>query len=92
MRLRFIVSGVHSGPNPSPGLGVARSLRIAYPSAEIVGVDYGLRNSGIHDTVLEDVILSRPWEELDLGHHALDVAAMTGNGEWWVPGLDLEVE
>ncbi len=92
MRLRFIVSGVHSGPNPSPGLGVARSLRIAYPSAEIVGVDYGLRNSGIHDTVLDDVILSRPWEELDLGHHALDVAAMTGNGEWWVPGLDLEVE
>ena len=40
MKETFFISGLYSGPSPSAGLGVARSLRAAFPSAHLVGVDY----------------------------------------------------
>ena len=40
MKETVFISGLYSGPSPSAGLGVARSLRAAFPSAHLVGVDY----------------------------------------------------
>ena len=49
-------TGMHSGPNPSPGLGVARSLRAFAPELRIVGVDYSGTASGLHSPVLDGII------------------------------------
>ena len=59
--LTCYVSGVHSGPNPSPGLGVARSLREAFPHARLVGVDYSVESSGLHSEVFDQLWVQRPW-------------------------------
>jgi diaminopimelate decarboxylase len=88
----FYVSGVHSGPNPSPGLGVAQSLRLAYPHARIVGVDYSVESSGLHSDVFDDVWVQRPWRELDLDVYRDAIGAVLDGGACWFPGQDLEVK
>jgi diaminopimelate decarboxylase len=88
----FYVSGVHSGPNPSPGLGVARSLRSAYPHARIVGVDYSVESSGLHSDVFDDLWVQRPWKELDLDVYRDAIAEVLDGGAAWFPGQDLEVQ
>jgi diaminopimelate decarboxylase len=88
----FYVSGVHSGPNPSPGLGVAHSLRQAYPHARIVGVDYSVESSGLHSDVFDDVWVQRPWKELDLDVYRDAIGGLLDGGACWFPGQDLEVK
>ena len=88
----FYVSGVHSGPNPSPGLGVAHSLRQAYPRARIVGVDYSVESSGLHSEVFDDVWVQRPWKELDLDVYRDAIGGVLQDGACWFPGQDLEVQ
>jgi diaminopimelate decarboxylase len=68
--IKIYVSGLYSGTNPQPGVGIARSLRQAYPDAQIIGVEYSVRCSGIHWKDLDDVWLHRPWSELNLDLHA----------------------
>jgi hypothetical protein len=46
--MKIYVSGLYSGGNPQPGVGIARSLREGYPDAILVGVEYSNRSSGIH--------------------------------------------
>ncbi|MBW3630875.1 MAG: hypothetical protein KY464_16490 [Gemmatimonadetes bacterium] len=88
----FYLSGVHSGPNPSPGLGVARSLRDAYPRARIVAVDYSVESSGLHSDTFDDVWVQRPWKELRLPVYQAAVQERLDGGAYWIPGQDLEVE
>lgn len=88
--LRVYVSGLYSGPNPSPGLGVARSLRVAYPRAILVGVDYSSRSSGLHWPEFDEIWLQRPWDELHLGEYARQIRGILDSGALWVSGLDLE--
>ena len=38
-----IVSGMHSDMNPSPGVGVTRSLLAAWPDLRVFGLDYSTR-------------------------------------------------
>lgn len=91
--MKVFISSVHSGPNPSPGVGIARSLRSAYPECELVAVDYSNESSGIHHEIFDDVLLFRPWDELDLETHAEQVANLMESSEtYWIPGMDLEVE
>ena len=52
--LRLYLSGVHSGPNPSPGLGTARALRERFPDAVLIAVDYSPRSTGLHDPVFDE--------------------------------------
>jgi len=85
------ISGVHSGPNPSPGVGTARSLRDAYPDATLVAVDYSNESSGIHHAVFDDVLIFRPWDELHLDAHAEQIRDLLDEGALWISGLDLEV-
>ena len=90
--MKVYVSGVHSGPNPSPGVGTARSLREAYPDVELVSVDYSNESSGIHHSVFDDVLLFRPWNELDLNTYTTQISELLSDDAWWLSGLDLEVE
>jgi diaminopimelate decarboxylase len=84
------VSGLFSGPNPSPGLGTARSLRLGYPAIRLVGVDYSTRSTGLHSPVFDDLWIQRPWAELDLDVYSTAVTEQLADGAVWVSGLDLE--
>lgn len=89
--MAVFISGVHSGPNPSPGVGTARSLRDAFPEMELIAVDYSRKSSGLHSPVFDDVLLFRPWNELDLKTHASQIEERLRDENYWISGLDLEV-
>jgi len=88
--LRLYLSGVHSGPNPSPGLGTARALRERFPDAVLIAVDYSPRSTGLHDPVFDEAWIARPWTELDLDVHARQIRHALGQNGLWISGLDLE--
>jgi diaminopimelate decarboxylase len=88
--LVIYISGLYSGPNPSPGVGIARSLRQAYPHAILIGVDYSPRSSGIHWHDFDEIWLQRPWDELDLEEYAFQIQNLLDSGAFWISGLDLE--
>ena len=89
--MKIYISGLYSGTNPQPGIGVARSLRAAYPNATLVGVEYSNRCSGIHWPDLDELWLQRPWEELNLDAYAADIKAALDAGALWISGVDLEI-
>ena len=84
------ISGLYSGPNPSPGVGIARSLRAAYPDATLIGIDYSNRSSGLHWSDFDEIWLQRPWDELDLKEYVAQIRQMLNDGALWISGLDLE--
>ncbi|HEX8232155.1 MAG TPA: ATP-grasp domain-containing protein [Caulobacteraceae bacterium] len=88
--MRIYVSGLYSGGNPQPGVGIVRSLRQGYPSARLVGVEYSTRSSGIHWHELDEVWLQRPWDELDLAAHGAAIRELLDGGALWISGSDLE--
>lgn len=85
------ISGCHAGPNPSPGIGTARSLRLAFPGARLIAKDHSVQSSGIHDPVFDDLWISRPWNELDLETHRDQIVRRLSQGGLYMSGLDLEV-
>jgi diaminopimelate decarboxylase len=89
---RILVSGLYSGPNPSPGVGVVRSLREAFPHADLVGVDYSPRSTGLHWPEMDRVWVARPWSELNLAEHQRQVQGELREDGIWISGLDLEVQ
>lgn len=93
MRSGFTVfiSGLYSGTNPQPGVGIARSLRQGFPDADIVGVEYSNRCSGIHWGDFDRIWLQRPWEELSLDAHAAEVRRVLDEGGYWISSIDLEI-
>jgi diaminopimelate decarboxylase len=91
MRPSFFISGTHSGSNPSPGLGTALSLRLAFPDARLVGVDYSSASTGLHHPVFDDIVVNASWEHIDLEAHSRFVAASVhAPGSLWFSGLDVE--
>ncbi len=90
--MRAFISGLHSGPNPSPGIGTAKSLRFAYPKAVLIGVDYSLSSSGIHCADFDELWLQRPWNELDLSLYRDQILQAMGDDSVWISGLDLEAQ
>lgn len=89
--MKIYISGLYCGTNPQPGVGIARSVRQAYPDATIVGVEYSNRCSGIHWEDFDDIRLQRPWEELNLDAHAAEVKKVLDLGGLWISGIDLEI-
>lgn len=89
--MRIYISGLYSGTNPQPGVGLARSLRQAYPNATLVGVEYSNRCSGIHWPDLDELWLQRPWEELNLEAYGEEVRDVLDSGAVWISGFDLEI-
>lgn len=88
--MRVYISGLYCGGNPQPGVGIVRSVRQAFPTAHIVGVEYSNRVSGIHWEQLDEVWLQRPWEELDLESYGEAVKDLLDEGSLWISGSDLE--
>jgi hypothetical protein len=91
MKETVFISGLYSGPSPSAGLGVARSLRAAFPSAHLVGVDYWAGSSGLHHEVFDATWLKPPWDLIEEDLYAKEVRAELDRGALWIPTLDLEV-
>lgn len=89
--MEIYISGLYSGTNPQPGIGIARSLRAAYPQAKLVGVEYSNRCSGIHWQDFDEIVLHRPWEELNLTTHAAEIKRVLDSGAVWVSSIDLEI-
>lgn len=89
--MKIFISGLYSGTNPQPGIGIARSLRAAYPAATLVGVEYSNRCSGIHWEDLDDVWLQPAWEHIDLNAYARRIKEHLDEGAWWISGVDLEI-
>ncbi len=90
--MNIYISGLYSGPNPSAGVGIARSLRQAYPEANLIGVDYSNRSSGIHSPDFNDVWIQQPWDKLDLNAHATSIrGCLEQESTFWISCLDLEI-
>ncbi|MGW1374639.1 hypothetical protein ACWD6P_10255 [Streptomyces sp. NPDC002446] len=86
------VSGMHSGPNPSPGLSVARSLRLARPDLRIVGLDYSRESSGLHSELLDDLVCLPAWREAHLATWIEQMdRLLEPEDAVLIPCLDLEV-
>ncbi len=89
--MKIYISGLYSGTNPQPGVGIARSIRTAYPKAKIVGVEYSNRCSGIHWQDFDEIWLQRPWDELNLDTHAAEIKKVLDSGALWISSIDLEI-
>jgi diaminopimelate decarboxylase len=89
--MEIYISGLYSGTNPQPGIGIARSLRLAYPAAALVGVEYSNRSSGIHWPDFDELWLQRPWEELNLPEYGNLIKEILDSGALWISGIDLEI-
>jgi diaminopimelate decarboxylase len=88
--MKIYISGLYCGSNPQPGVGIARSLREAYPEATLVGVEYSNRSSGLHWTDFDELWLQRPWDELSLSDYGARIGEILDSGALWVSGSDLE--
>lgn len=88
--MKIYISGLYSGTNPQPGIGIARSLRQGYPDATLIGVEYSVRCSGIHWHEFNDVWLHRPWNELNLDKHAAAIKELLDAGSYYISCNDLE--
>ncbi|HEX8369762.1 MAG TPA: ATP-grasp domain-containing protein [Pyrinomonadaceae bacterium] len=89
--MKIYISGLYSGTNPQPGVGIARSIRAAYPQAKLIGVEYSNRCSGIHWLDFDEIWLQRPWDELNLNTHAAEIKKVLDEGGLWISSIDLEI-
>lgn len=89
--MKIYISGLYSGTNPQPGVGIARSLRTAYPKAKLIGVEYSNRCSGIHWQDFDEIWLQRPWDELNLTTHTEEIRKVLDSGALWISSIDLEI-
>jgi diaminopimelate decarboxylase len=89
--LTIYVSGLYSGTNPQPGVGISRSLKQGYPGARLIGVEYSNRCAGIHWPDFDEIWLQRPWTELDLDLHAREIRNRLDDGGVWISSIDLEI-
>lgn len=91
MPYTIFISGVHSGPNPSPGVGIARSLRKVFPEARLVAVDYSRRSSGLLFDCFDSCWIQPSWKGLDLNKYAAEIrSVLIARNGFWISGLDLE--
>src|SRR5438270_4752615 len=84
-----ICSGVHSGPNPSPGIGIARSLRLGFRRIDLIAADYSSSSSGLHWPEFSRRLVFDGWDQIDLDKHRARIADLTIEA-FWISGLDIE--
>src|SRR5216684_4118108 len=83
--LRVFIVGVDSGPDPHPGVGVARSLRSAYPSCELVALERSPQSSGLNWPGFDECIVLP-----SQSHFAQRCASLAPN-EYLIPCDDGEI-
>ncbi len=86
----IFLSGVYSGPNPSPGLGTCRSIRQGFPDAHIVAIDYSTRSTGLHWAEFDEVEVLGSWQAMDLTWLRNHLEQRVGTDCIWISGLDIE--
>ena len=92
MRERKIyVSGMHSGQNPCPGVGIARCLRMAFPQLTLVGADHWQGSSGLHDQAIDETLIFPQWKQIDDERHRDQIRAILDAGHLWIAAMDMEV-
>lgn len=91
MNRKVYVSGMHSGQSPCPGVGIARSIRKAFPDITIVGVDHWQGSSGLHDSSIDEVMILPQWHQIDVERHARQVRDILDAGNLWISSIDMEV-
>ena len=89
--LRVFVSGVASGTNPSPGVGVARCLRAAFPAARLVAVDYSRQSAGLGWPDFDEAVVRPSWTRGRESRHVAYVRSRVAAGGLWISCLDLEL-
>jgi len=92
MSLKIMISGFYSGPSPSAGLGIARSLRQAFPDAHITGIDYWEGSSGLAHEVLDERLVFPSWQFIDQAEHVAFIKKNLDDGAYYLSALDMEVE
>lgn len=86
-----VLSGWHSGPNPSPGLGTANAIRLMWPNAEIHALDYSTSASGMHSDIISERHILPSWEHADLDTISGVIKGLvTEHSALFISGLDLE--
>jgi diaminopimelate decarboxylase len=88
--MKVFISGLHSGADPLPGIGVARSLRSAFPNVTLIGVDYSSRSSGLSWPEFDYIEVPGNWHELDLADYAMRIHKQLADDAYWLSCLDLE--
>lgn len=88
--MHIYISGLNSGINHSPGVGVARSLRLAYPNATLIGVDYSHCSPGAHWPDFDEVFMQSSWNVLNLDDFRQQIEKILYSGAFWISGLHLE--
>ena len=91
MNKTIYISGWHSDSNPSPGLGVARSIHDVWTDIEIVAVDYSSRSTGLYDSVVSRRMILPKWDMVDpsmLMRELID--KVIADDALFISGLDLE--
>lgn len=91
MQKKVYVSGMHSGQNPCSGVGIARSLKKAFPDLTVVGVDHWQGSSGLHDTAIDETLMLPPWKQIDNERHKDEIRSILDAGNLWISALDMEV-
>lgn len=91
--MRVYISGVHSDPDPSPGLGLARSLKQSFPQSTLVAVDHSASSTGLHSPIFDETFVQAIWSELNLDSYATLVESLLSDPETcWISGLDVELD
>ena len=91
--LKVYISGIHSDPDPSPGVSIARSLRVAFPKIELVGVDYSAKSTGLHSRSFDGLWIQRPWNEIVLQQYREQILQrLSQESAYWISGLDTEID
>lgn len=86
-----VLSGWHSGPNPSPALGTAQSLLHAWPDLQIHALDYSSFSTGLSSALIRERHVLPSWKDADLDEMALSIVSIVnGLDALFLSGLDLE--
>jgi diaminopimelate decarboxylase len=89
--MNVVITGFYSGPSPSAGLGVTRSIKAAVPTAHITGIDYWTGSSGLQHEAVDEVTVMPQWEVLDRDLYAQYIRDKLAAGSAFLPCLDLEI-
>lgn len=85
------ISGVHSGPSPAPGTGIARCLRLAFPQARLIAIDYSALSSGLNWPEFDGFRCFPDWGSVDFAGHGKLMRDLVGRGGLWLSQSDREV-
>ena len=89
--MKIYISGLYSGTNPQPGVGIARSLRRLTRERPSSASNTRIAVRAFTGRILTKSGLQRPWDELNLDSHAAEIKKVLDAGGLWISSIDLEI-